>query len=51
MSLILEKRVLFLKNVSGLEKKQYFFKAFSLEKGYFLVLQVSVSEKRGIFSL
>ena len=33
MSLILEKRVLFLKNV--------FFKAFSLEKGYFLVVQVS----------
>ena len=44
MSLILEKRVLFWEDVSTLEKKGIFFLAFSLKKGYFLVLQVSVFE-------
>ena len=51
MSLILEKRDIFTKNVSSLEKR-VFFKAFSLEKGYFLVFQVSVFfNKRGPFFL
>ena len=49
MSLIFEKRVLFFKNVSGLEKKMVSFEAFSLKKAYFLVLQISVFEKRGVF--
>ena len=35
------KRFLFLKNVSGLGKKSL-FEAFSLEKGYSLVLKVNV---------
>ena len=48
MSLILGKRVPFLENVSSLEKG-VFFKPFSLEKGYFLVLQVSVFFKKGVF--
>ena len=43
--------MLFLKNVSGLDKKSSFFKAFSLKKGYILVLQVSVFNKRGSFFL
>ena len=47
MSLILEKRDLFSKNVSSLEKR-VFFKAFSLEKGYFLVFQVSVFLIKGV---
>ena len=51
MSLILGKRVPFLENVSSLEKKGVFFKSFSLEKGCFLVLQVSVfgKKKKGVF--
>ena len=42
MSLILEKRVLFLKGSHKVYRKRVLFKAFSLRKGYFLVLQVSV---------
>ena len=48
MSLILGKRVPFLEYVSIIEK-EVFFKSFSLENGYFLVLQVSVFFKKGVF--
>ena len=49
MSLILGKRVpFFLENVSSLEKR-VFFKSFSLEKGYFVVLQISFFFKKGVF--
>ena len=48
MSLILGKGVTFLENVSSLEKRGI-FKYFSLEKRYFLVLQVSVFLKKGSF--
>ena len=50
MSLIFRNRVLFFVNVSGFEKR-VFFEDISLKKGYFLVLQASVFEKKGgVFS-
>ena len=37
--------------MSAVKKKRVFLKAFSLENGYFLVVQVSVYfKKRGLFS-
>ena len=48
MSLIFRNRVLFFVNVSGFEKR-VFFEDISLKRGYFLVLQVSVFEKKGGF--
>ena len=48
MSSIFEKRVPFFKNVRDLEK-MVSFDSFSLKKGYFLVFQVSVFEKKGVF--
>ena len=46
MSLILEKRVLFWGRMSALQKKRVFFLGISLKKVHFLVLQVSVFEKK-----
>ena len=48
MSLISEKRVLFIKIVSSLEKGSL-LGIFTGKKGYFLVLQVSILRKKGSF--
>ena len=50
MSLILEKRVIFLENVSGLEKKGSFLRHFHWKRVIFWYSKSVFLVKRGLFS-